>query len=244
MFSIYDGREKFFQWDLNRKLIVYEPSIKEVHFANCLCENARKCETYTEGNLTLVDVPNELLQEYLEIRVYGYDGEMTKHSAIFEVQKRTKPADYIYTPEERATWEELEERVSELEENDGGDNKRFIVFITENEEEKLVASAYAEEIKEKFLEGYEIIIYNHNGDYYIPNIIEANRVEFYNHSGSQFISTTISHDSVYENWNYFTTTSTTAALTKRVSALETNIGDIEIALDELHNYAQSLIGGE
>ena len=103
MFSIYDGREKFFQWDLNRKLIVYEPSIKEVHFSNCLCERARKCETYTEGNLTLVDVPNELLQEYLDIYVYGYDGESTKHSAVFDVVKRTKPEEYVYTPEEIKT---------------------------------------------------------------------------------------------------------------------------------------------
>ena len=34
MFKIYDGRSEFYQWDLNRKLIISDPTIDEVHFCN------------------------------------------------------------------------------------------------------------------------------------------------------------------------------------------------------------------
>lgn len=115
MFTIYDGRKHFYQWDLNQKLIVEDSTITEVHFANCLCSNARVVETYTEGALTLVNVPSELLQEYLDINVYAYDGEKTKHNAAFEVYKRTKPSDYVYTDTELREWETLAAQISALE---------------------------------------------------------------------------------------------------------------------------------
>lgn len=121
MFSIYDGRTQFYQWDKNQKLIVNDGSIIQVHFANCLCANARVCETYTDGAITLVDVPNELITQDYDIKVWGYDGNATKHCAVFEVAKRTKPADYIHTDEELKTWEELESRVEELENNQPAD---------------------------------------------------------------------------------------------------------------------------
>lgn len=94
MFSIYDGREKLYQWDKDRKLIVEDETIKQVHFANCLCRDAKVCEV-KDG---LVDVPNELLTDWTDIRAWGYDGAATKHEQVFEVEKRVKPADYIYTP--------------------------------------------------------------------------------------------------------------------------------------------------
>jgi hypothetical protein len=114
MFSIYDGRNKFYQWDKDRKLIVEDKTIKEVHFANCLCTDARVCEV-REG---LVDVPNELLTQDMDIRVWGYDGKMTKYEAVYEVERRTKPADYIYTPSEVWTAEKaVEEALEEAKAN-------------------------------------------------------------------------------------------------------------------------------
>ena len=114
MFSIYDGREKFYQWDQDRKLIVDDPTITEVHFANCLCPSARKCEVYDywiddEKFFRVADVPNDLLTEYMDIRVWGYDSGMTKYEAVFQVQRRTKPADYVYTQEEVKAWEQIYE---------------------------------------------------------------------------------------------------------------------------------------
>jgi hypothetical protein len=114
LFKIYDGRENFYQWDLNRKLIVEDSSIKEVHFSNRMSDNALVCEVYTDNGLTLVNVPNILLQQSYAVNVYAYDGESTKHSASFDVKPRTKPTDYVYTETEVKKWEDLEKKIEDL----------------------------------------------------------------------------------------------------------------------------------
>jgi hypothetical protein len=117
MFSIYDGRSYFYQWDLDRKLIVYDESIKEVHFCNRTDDCSLVCNVYTEGNLRLVDVPNILLQDNWRINVYGYDENYTKHEKRFDVKSRSKPADYVYTETEIKSYEKLSERVEQIEKN-------------------------------------------------------------------------------------------------------------------------------
>ena len=117
MFRIYDGREAFYQWDLDRKLIVEDDSITEVHFCNRTAECALPVATYKEGNLTLVNVPNLILQESFRINVYAYDGEYTKHMARFEVIPRSKPDTYVYTETEIKTWDELYTLIKQIEEN-------------------------------------------------------------------------------------------------------------------------------
>lgn len=116
MFKIPND-EKLYQWDINRVLIVEDETIKEVHFANCLCNEARVCEVKPGFDWRYVNIPNELLQEYMDIKAWAYDGNITKHCATFPVEKRAKPADYVYTPTEVKSYEALEERVEELEKN-------------------------------------------------------------------------------------------------------------------------------
>lgn len=111
MFKIYDGREHFYQWDSNRQLIVEDPAITEVHFCNRTDDCSLVCETYVEDGLTLVNVPNILLQTDWRIRVYAYDKEYTKHDASYDVKTRTKPADYAYTETEALTWHTINEKV-------------------------------------------------------------------------------------------------------------------------------------
>jgi hypothetical protein len=117
LFRIYDGREAFFQWDLDRKLIVDDDNIKEVHFCNRTTDCALPVATYKEGELTVVNVPNLILQESFRVNVYAYDGEYTKHMARFEVIPRSKPDTYVYTETEIKTWDELYELVKQIEEN-------------------------------------------------------------------------------------------------------------------------------
>ena len=57
MFKIHDGRKSFTQWDLNRKIIVEDDSITQVHFTNLLNKNALVSEVKNH----LADVPNVLL---------------------------------------------------------------------------------------------------------------------------------------------------------------------------------------
>ena len=97
MFRIKDGREHFYQWDLNRQIIIDDPGIEEVHFCNRTENCALICKTYTENGATVADVPNVLLQSDWRIRVYGWDGNATRYDKYFDVKPRSKPADYYYT---------------------------------------------------------------------------------------------------------------------------------------------------
>ena len=93
MFRIADGREYFYQWDLDRQVIVEDPSVKEVHF----CNRTNDCSLVTEVIDGRANVPNILLQSSFDIRVFGYDGKATLHDKKFKVYARTQPADYVYT---------------------------------------------------------------------------------------------------------------------------------------------------
>ena len=125
MFKIEDGRSQFYQWDLDRRLIVEDPTITEVHFCNRTDNCSLVCETYQENGLTLVNVPNLLLQTDWKIHVYAYVG-YTKHDECFEVVGRTKPADYIYTETEIKRYEDFENRIGELEEEIKNSNAKMI----------------------------------------------------------------------------------------------------------------------
>lgn len=120
MFIILDGRDKFYQWDIDRRLVLEDPTVTEVHFCNRTDNCSLVCETYVEDGLTLVNVPNVLLTTDWKIHVYAYDGKHTKHETCYEVVSRTKPSDYVYTETEVKRYEDLENRIEALEENGGG----------------------------------------------------------------------------------------------------------------------------
>lgn len=120
MFKIYDGREHFYQWDLNQKLIIEDETMTQVHFCNKTDDCALVCEIYSENGLRLVNVPNILFQSDWRIKVWGYCEDYTKHEATFKVCSRSKPSDYIYTETEVKNYADLEERIAELEKSGGG----------------------------------------------------------------------------------------------------------------------------
>lgn len=104
MFKIFDGRDSFYQWDLNQKLIIEDETIDEVHFSNRTDTVALVCEVYDEDGLRVVNVPNILLQNIWDIRAYGYCRKCyTKQYERFKVIARSKPAGYVYTETELLT---------------------------------------------------------------------------------------------------------------------------------------------
>ena len=117
MFKIENGRLSFWQWDINQRLIVEDASITEVHFCNRTGDCSLVCEVYEESGKRLVNVPNILLQDNWVIRVYAYCVNHTKIEEKFTVYSRSKPADYIYTETEIKNYEDLAERISQIEEN-------------------------------------------------------------------------------------------------------------------------------
>ena len=110
MIKIYDGRYEFYQWDLNRKLIIDDATVTEVHFCNKTSDCSLVVAVQDGG---IVDVPNILLQTDWTINVYLYCGDCyTKEHTTFKVNKRSKPDDYVYTETEVKRWEALEQRVN------------------------------------------------------------------------------------------------------------------------------------
>lgn len=117
MFRIADGREHFYAWDLDRQIIVDDPSIVEVHF----CNRTEDVSLVVEVVNGLANVPNILLQSSFDMRVFGYDGKATRYDAVFKVKAKTKPSDYVYTETEIKSYEYLENKIREIEEQGWSD---------------------------------------------------------------------------------------------------------------------------
>lgn len=122
IFKIEDGREKFYQWDLNRRILVEDDSITQVHFANAATTTAY---VVSVSNGT-ANVPNIILQQNFDIKVYGFDKEFTKFEETFEVEKRSKPQDYVYTETEILNYETLANEVKEVKENIGASIQDYL----------------------------------------------------------------------------------------------------------------------
>jgi hypothetical protein len=109
MFKIVDGREYFYQWDLDRQLTVEDNSIAEVHF----CNRTDDCSLVVDVTDGIANVPNIILTNSFDVRVFGYDGKATLHEKTFKVKPRTKPADYVYVETEARKFDELMAKAEE-----------------------------------------------------------------------------------------------------------------------------------
>lgn len=113
MFTLEDGREQLYQWDLDRRIIVNDEKICEVHF----CNRTSDCSLVVEVKDGLAAIPNILLQEARPIRAYAYcDDKYTLTEQQFTVKARTRPDDYVYTETEILQYSTLDERINELQE--------------------------------------------------------------------------------------------------------------------------------
>ena len=154
MFQILDGREHFYQWDIDRQIIVLDDDITEVHFCNRTDDCSLVCEVYSIDGVRLVNVPNILLQNDWRINVYAYDKNYTKHSECFKVVKRSKPTDYIYTETEIKRYGDLEERITALEENGIPSDVDLTGYATEKYVDNAIANIEIPEYEPVDLTGY------------------------------------------------------------------------------------------
>lgn len=121
MFSIFNGRTSFYQWDVDQKLIINcNIPDYQVHFKNTSDEVCYTLEPYEMDGKTVVNVPNILLQNFTPIIVWIYvldkNGNYTIKSKTFAVIKRQKPSDYVYTETEVLSFN------SKLDKNVGAEN--------------------------------------------------------------------------------------------------------------------------
>ena len=106
------------QWDTGRQIVVEDADCCEVHFCNETVDCALKVmiKTADDGS-RVADVPDILLQTAKPISVYLFmrndSGTMTRTMYTFQVYPRTRPDGYIYTEQERMTWETLDKRIDE-----------------------------------------------------------------------------------------------------------------------------------
>lgn len=175
MFKIQDGRTSFYQWDIDRKLVIDDETITEVHFCNKTDSCSLVCEVYTEDGVRLVNVPNILLQTDWRINVYAYDSKYTKHSTAFNVVARTKPADYVYTETETLNYNSLLERINSIEDDIGLAVKEYLdenpveVEAGATEEEAAQIAANTAAIKE--LQDKEIDLTGYATEQYVETAI-------------------------------------------------------------------------
>ena len=119
--KIHDGRNSFYQWDLNQKLTSDTLQVgDEVHYSSAKQTKALVTVAYELNGNVVSDVPNILLQNAHLVRVERYiktgNSEFTIKQYAFKVKPKAKPSDYIYTETEVKNWEEINTRLDEIEE--------------------------------------------------------------------------------------------------------------------------------
>lgn len=114
MLKLSDGRSELWQWDTNRKLTV-DAECSQVHFSNKVF--GRSIDVDVVGSIA--SVPDILLQTDKELTAWAFVGTpengYTKISKTFKVNRRNKPADYVFTPPDQTSLEEIKERLDDLE---------------------------------------------------------------------------------------------------------------------------------
>lgn len=113
---IADGRGALWQWDTGRRVkIVGGADVKQIHYQNQCFGCSVDVDVEDDGTAI---IPDELLQDYHTLTAYAYvtddAGGYTKVQQDFAVYKRAKPADYVYTPTERAGFDKLRAEIGEL----------------------------------------------------------------------------------------------------------------------------------
>ena len=119
LFKIYDGRNYFLQWDTEQKLIVLDPTIKEVHFSNHDMKHAiTKDVIVDKDGVRVCPIPDALLMLPKNLiasaNVTDEDGVQRFRSVKFGVRPRQIPSDYIVT--EDFYFEDFNTRLRFLEE--------------------------------------------------------------------------------------------------------------------------------
>ena len=120
MLTLNDGRSELWQWDTGRTLAV-DADCSQVHFSNKVF--GRSIDVYVADGVAII--PDILLQTDKDLNVWAFVGNAengyTKISKTFKVNRRNKPADYVFTPVEQTTLAELSGRLDRIEESQDPD---------------------------------------------------------------------------------------------------------------------------
>ena len=114
MLTLNDGRSELWQWDTARMLSV-SADCSQVHFSNKVFGRSIDVDV-VDG---LASIPDVLLQTDKELTAWAFVGTAengyTKISKTFKVNRRNKPADYVFTPTDQTTLAEITKRLDDIE---------------------------------------------------------------------------------------------------------------------------------
>ena len=106
MLTLNDGRTELWQWDTGRTLAV-DADCSQVHFSNKVFGRSIDVDV-VDGTAIIPDI---LLQTDNDLNVWAFVGTAengyTKISKTFKVNRRNKPADYVFTPVDQTTIAEI-----------------------------------------------------------------------------------------------------------------------------------------
>ena len=115
MLTLNDGRAELWQWDTGRTLAV-DADCSQVHFSNKVF--GRSIDVDVVGGVAII--PDILLQTDKDLNVWAFvgtaDNGYTKISKTFTVNRRNKPADYVFTPTDQITLQTIQSQIGDLDE--------------------------------------------------------------------------------------------------------------------------------
>lgn len=113
MLTLNDGRPELWQWDTGRTLSV-DADCSQVHFSNKVF--GRSIDVDVIDGVAII--PDILLQTDKDLNVWAFVGTAengyTKISKTFKVNRRNKPSDYVFTPPEQTSLEEIKKEIEYL----------------------------------------------------------------------------------------------------------------------------------
>ena len=113
MLTLNDGRTELWQWDTGRTLAV-DAECSQVHFSNKVF--GRSIDVDVVGGVAVI--PDILLQTDKDLNVWAFVGTAengyTKISKTFKVNRRNKPADYVFTPTDQITLQTIQRQIGDL----------------------------------------------------------------------------------------------------------------------------------
>ena len=136
MLTLNDGRSELWQWDTGRTLAV-DADCSQVHFSNKVFGRSIDVDVVDGAAI----IPDVLLQTDKDLNVWAFVGTSengyTKISKTFKVNRRNKPADYVFTPVEQTTLAELVERIGKIEESIPKDTAELTAVMEDGTERTL-----------------------------------------------------------------------------------------------------------